>query len=200
MSVVGIPFAQAVQEASGVTQRRVSLELLQKSKYKTEHTYPGRSLHGSPKNLPLALRNCRTHPLRNPYNTHTETTGSDNPPWTALPKLRSSQLCTAALKQTGQGKPTACSLFTPRQCLAQRLFAPQCVTQVHWIFECSAEQWGSAPFLTMALGIFWGLPSSSLCYSIAQIWHQGSAGAATCRYTTLLTWRFHPRPQTPLRL
>lgn len=71
MSVVGIPFAQAVQEASGVTQRRVSLELLQKSKYKTEHTYPGRSLHGSPKNLPLALRNCRTHPLRNPYNTHT---------------------------------------------------------------------------------------------------------------------------------
>lgn len=70
MSVVGIPFAQAVQEASGITQRRVSLELLQKSKYKTEHTYPGRSLHGSPKNLPLALRNCRTHPLRNPYNTH----------------------------------------------------------------------------------------------------------------------------------
>lgn len=80
MSVVGIPFAQAVQEASGVTQRRVSLELLQKSKYKTEHTYPGCSLHGSLKNLPLALRNCRTHPRRNPYNTHTETTGSDNPP------------------------------------------------------------------------------------------------------------------------
>lgn len=67
--VVGIPFAQSVQEASGVTQKRVLLELLQKSKYKTKRTYPGCSLHASPKNLPHALRNCRTSPLRNPYNT-----------------------------------------------------------------------------------------------------------------------------------
>lgn len=51
--LVGIPFAQSVQEAAGITQRRrASLELLQKSKYKTKFKYPHSRLHTSPKNPP----------------------------------------------------------------------------------------------------------------------------------------------------
>lgn len=50
---MGIPFAQSVQEAAGITQRRrASLELLQKSKYKTKFKYPHCRLHTSPKNPP----------------------------------------------------------------------------------------------------------------------------------------------------
>lgn len=49
---MGIPFAQPVQEAFGVTQRKASLELLQKSKYKTKFKYPRCRLHTSPKNPP----------------------------------------------------------------------------------------------------------------------------------------------------
>lgn len=40
VSLAGIPFAQAVQEVSGVTQRRASLELLQKV-----NTKPNSSIH-----------------------------------------------------------------------------------------------------------------------------------------------------------
>lgn len=65
-SLVGIPFAQPVQEASGVTQRRrASLELLQKSKCKTNHTYPCYRLHASPKNPPPHTEKLQNASLRN---------------------------------------------------------------------------------------------------------------------------------------
>lgn len=57
VSLVGIPCAHAVQEASRVTQRRrAPLELLQESKYKTKLKYPCCSFTLHQKNLPPLLQ------------------------------------------------------------------------------------------------------------------------------------------------
>lgn len=70
MPLVGIPCAQAVQEASRVTQRRrAPLDLLQESKHKTKLKCPRCSFTLHQTNLPPLLTNCIICPPRSQENT-----------------------------------------------------------------------------------------------------------------------------------
>lgn len=180
MSLVGIPCAQAVQEASRVTQRRrAPLELLQESKHKTKLKCPRCSFTLHQKNLPPLLTNSTICPPRSQKNTREAHPEWNHRAWTTSSGTSehelSSWICRAKVRAEQQKKisPHHPSLPTP-----------------HLQRHLAGRSWGCPS--SLHVGISWGLPSSlSQWLQTTQPGPQG-AGAASFVHPVLLMCKLQP--------